>query len=310
MTNYSESKGLLMFRNYLITALNNLLKNKLFSFINIAGLSIGLAACILIALFVQDETSYDKHWAGQDRIYRINTSVDRTGGNPGMSGSGSELLVPALNEYFGEEIEASTQIEPLQRQVVIGDASFDLVISEVDADIANVFDFEVLAGDLGATLAAPLNIALNEAEARRLFALNEGATAELADLVDQVVTVVVVANGDEIRVDLRVGAIYRLPAGNSIIEPYMPAMVQDYASNCGTVWLSLCSLSFVKLAPGVAPEALFPHWALVPMSCPATGSGSNCRTSPASIWILPLRLTTGATRSWCWPSPASPSWCC
>jgi len=49
--------GLLMFRNYLASALGNLLKNKLFSFVNIVGLAMGLAACLVIALYVHNETS-------------------------------------------------------------------------------------------------------------------------------------------------------------------------------------------------------------------------------------------------------------
>jgi len=57
-----------MFRNFLGTALNSLLKNKLFSLINIGGLAIGLAACILIGLYVRNETSYDRHWTDAERI--------------------------------------------------------------------------------------------------------------------------------------------------------------------------------------------------------------------------------------------------
>ena len=68
-----------MLKNYFTIALNNLLKNKLYSAINIAGLAIGLAACIIIGLYVRDQSSYDKPWKDSDRIYRVNYSVQNPG---------------------------------------------------------------------------------------------------------------------------------------------------------------------------------------------------------------------------------------
>lgn len=65
-----------MFQNYLKTALRNLMRQKLFSFINIVGLAIGLAAFILIILFVRDELTWDRHWERADDIYRIETTIE------------------------------------------------------------------------------------------------------------------------------------------------------------------------------------------------------------------------------------------
>ena len=64
-----------MFKNYLTIAFRNLLKFKSFSIINIFGLAIGIASCVLIMLFVADELSYDKFYKNSDRIYRIHTEV-------------------------------------------------------------------------------------------------------------------------------------------------------------------------------------------------------------------------------------------
>ena len=60
-----------MLRNYLKIALRNITGNPLFSAINIIGLAIGLACCIVISIFVQYELSYDKHWTNADRIHRV-----------------------------------------------------------------------------------------------------------------------------------------------------------------------------------------------------------------------------------------------
>ena len=64
-----------MLRNYLKIAWRNLVNNKTFSFINIVGLAIGLACFILIALYVLDELSFDRHNRKADRIYRVNSDI-------------------------------------------------------------------------------------------------------------------------------------------------------------------------------------------------------------------------------------------
>ena len=60
-----------MFRNYLAASIRNLLRNRLYTAINIAGLGVGFAAALLIGLFIRDELSYDQFFADSDRVYRI-----------------------------------------------------------------------------------------------------------------------------------------------------------------------------------------------------------------------------------------------
>ncbi len=64
-----------MFKNYLKVALRNLWKNKVFSAINIIGLSAGLAVCLLIVLYVKDESGYDKFYAQSENIYRVDADI-------------------------------------------------------------------------------------------------------------------------------------------------------------------------------------------------------------------------------------------
>jgi putative ABC transport system permease protein len=66
---------LAMLKNYSKTAIRNLIKNKFYSSLNIIGLSIGLATCLLIFLYVLDELSYDKYNVNADRIYRVNNEL-------------------------------------------------------------------------------------------------------------------------------------------------------------------------------------------------------------------------------------------
>ena len=71
-----------MFRNYLITALRNFTRHKLYSFINIAGLTVGLTCAIFIILFVRDELSYDKWIPGTENLYRVEVTYFNAGQPP------------------------------------------------------------------------------------------------------------------------------------------------------------------------------------------------------------------------------------
>src|SRR5215211_1342772 len=85
-----------MLRNYLKTAWRNLLKNKVFSFINILGLAIGLCCFLLISMYVLDELSFDKYNAKAARIYRVNSDI-RFGG--------TDLNLPVTPDIMGATLK-------------------------------------------------------------------------------------------------------------------------------------------------------------------------------------------------------------
>src|SRR5688572_6513615 len=88
-----------MLQNYLKVAWRNLLRNKTFSIINIAGLAIGLACFLVIALFVMDELSYDRYHTHSKNIYRVNMDA-RWGGQDMRLAETSDHLGPAIkNDY-------------------------------------------------------------------------------------------------------------------------------------------------------------------------------------------------------------------
>lgn len=95
-----------MIKNYFKIALRNLQRNKIYSLINIAGLTIGLTACLLVATVVLDDLSYDHHWKNSDDIYRI-VSINKSNKNAiekstqSFSGLGPSLKkdFPEVKEY-------------------------------------------------------------------------------------------------------------------------------------------------------------------------------------------------------------------
>ena len=89
-----------MFRNYLKTAWRNLMKNKMFSFINILGLTIGITVCMMIFLFIMNEFSVDSFHKNGKNIYRVMRSFDASKqAAPWLSGPYATAL---LNDYKGE----------------------------------------------------------------------------------------------------------------------------------------------------------------------------------------------------------------
>src|SRR5664279_4269869 len=92
-----------MIKSYFKLALRNLARNKVYSFINIAGLSLGLASAMLIILYVKDEISYDRFHEGVDRIYRVTSqSVDKKENKTNFSGNTGYLQGPRFTAHIPE----------------------------------------------------------------------------------------------------------------------------------------------------------------------------------------------------------------
>ena len=100
-----------MLQNYFKIALRNLLRNKVYSFINIFGLSLGVACCMLLALYIQDELSYDKHHAGLENIYRIDTQFESDMGLDKI-GTTSPPIAMTLKDEIGEIEYAARVLSP------------------------------------------------------------------------------------------------------------------------------------------------------------------------------------------------------
>ncbi len=196
-----------MFKNYFVTALNNLLKNKLYSAINIAGLAVGLSACILITLYVQDELSYDKHWAKSESIYRLNMTFTVPGQAPITAGWVPGRALPALRSFFPGEFDAGSRILSLDVDIKIGNNSFNQEVNWVDQQFTELFDLEVTAGDLSRSLQNTNSIALSQDLAVRLFG-NDSPIGEVFSLI----------RGESTK-DYQVAAVYRAPKNSELSLP-------------------------------------------------------------------------------------------
>jgi len=98
-----------MIRNYIKTAFRSLMKNKGFTAINVLGLALGLAACLLIVFYVFDELSYDRFNVKADRIYRVNNDI-KFGGNENSYAAAPAPAAAALKSDFPEIEQAARLI--------------------------------------------------------------------------------------------------------------------------------------------------------------------------------------------------------
>ena len=180
-----------MLSNYLKIAWRNIVGNPLFSAINIVGLSIGLACCIIITLFVRYEMSYDKHWVDADRIYRVTRDFF---GNDLELAAVAPPIAPLMKQDFAE-------IEDVTRLLQTGDVTMTRGETRVrerqfviaDPNVFEFFNLEFVSGDAASALNGPLDVVLTERAVERYFGDEDpiGQTLNLMDQADVTVRAVI-----------------------------------------------------------------------------------------------------------------------
>jgi len=136
-----------MFKNYFTIAVRNLWRNKIFSAINIFGLSVGLACCMLIFLYTKDEVSYDRFHQKKDQIYRITADVRDDKGNGVMKGVKTGLIHGLSFKQNIPEIEDFVRVEAANYVVRKGKEIFYQQALFVDDNFFSVFSFPLISGD-------------------------------------------------------------------------------------------------------------------------------------------------------------------
>ncbi|MBE7178178.1 MAG: ABC transporter permease, partial [Mucilaginibacter polytrichastri] len=158
-----------MFSNYIKIAWRNLLRNTLFSVINISGLALGIATCLLIMLYVQNERSYDRFNENADRIYRVTFRGKMNGGEI-REANVMPPVAQTLKRDF-PEVEQATRIRPYGTpQVQFGDKVFkEDNFALADANIFSVFTLPMLKGDPKTALQQPNTVVITSDVAHKYF---------------------------------------------------------------------------------------------------------------------------------------------
>lgn len=157
-----------MLRHHLITALRSLAYHRLYSIINIAGLSIGLAAAVLIVLYVRDELSYDDWIPGTANLYRLEATFHIPGTDPAPFAMASYPVVTAIRGQI-PQVRAAIHVHPESMTVGLGDRQFRETVTFVDPDFFQVIRLPLADGDPARVLAEPESVVLSQSTARKLF---------------------------------------------------------------------------------------------------------------------------------------------
>ncbi len=227
-----------MYNNYFKTALRNLLRNKIYSFINIAGLILGLACAMLIMLYVKDEISYDRFHKNENQIYRIdkqNTSKDGTVHNGSYTGY---FPGPRFAANI-PEIRSFVRFQPTQLDIKIGADIQSQAVSLVDANFFCVFTFPLVSGSPKTVLTQPNSVVITQEMSKKYFGNS--------DAIGKIIS----ANKDGKFIPYVVTGVAKNCPKNSSIKFQFLLPLKDSAeaeSNNGN-WFNYFLTTFVVLSP-------------------------------------------------------------
>ncbi|MBX2946041.1 MAG: ABC transporter permease [Cyclobacteriaceae bacterium] len=195
-----------MLKNYFTIAIRNILKHRIFSFINIFGLAVAMSICMAIMMLVADQMMYDRYNPDRDRIYRITTRmVDKNNkleiGNPYATAT-LPVRDELLNNFTGVE-KAVRIMRGFGNNWLELEPSFDVNVPIsgyfVDAEMLEVFKYELLYGDSKSALVNPYSVVLTKKAAEKLFKEENplGQSFKVGELGIYTVTGVLKDNGNK-----------------------------------------------------------------------------------------------------------------
>ena len=228
-----------MFKNYFIVALRNLLRNKIYAFINIAGLSIGLACAMLIILYVKDEVSYDRFHANVGNIYRITTQgIDKNGGKGRKDPNTGYLQGPRFAQNI-PEIKSFVRVQSGNENIKLGTEVKDQDLLLVDSTFFDVFSFPLISGNRHTCLKDPLSVVLSEDAAKKQFGTTD------------VIGKIVMLKDDSVFVPHKVTAVAKKSPQNSSIKFEMLLPIRESKEDAlnSENWFNFFLNTFVVLPP-------------------------------------------------------------
>lgn len=241
-----------MLQNYFKIAFRALWRNKIHSSINVLGLSLGIACCVLIALFVRDEWTFDTFHTKANRIYRVFVKEDWGENQQFFNTTTPMPMGPALKDNL-PEVESFTRFVAINTMVKVGEKQFSEGVVLADRSVFSVFDFDLLQGEREVALRDQHNLVITPQIAEKYF----GQT----DPVGQNLSVQVGDNFEEFTVT----AVVAIPT-NSGIRFNMLIPDHNYSKifserQLNSGWFNIHPSTYVLLREGVTAaqvESKFP----------------------------------------------------
>lgn len=230
-----------MFRNYLKIASRNLWKNKGYSAINIFGLAIGLATCLMITLFVVDELSYDKYNTKADRIYRINTSIRLNSSDFEHHVAPAPMAGVLLKDY--PKIEQAARIRGGGDMLVQkgNETLIEHNAFSADPSLFSVFSLPMISGNPKTALNQPHTMVISESIAKKYFNTTDaiGKTLKVDNTTPYIIT----------------GVIKETPAQSHLHFNFIKSNAGDEEDH-SDFWLNNNYSTYVLVRPGTDQQTL------------------------------------------------------
>jgi putative ABC transport system permease protein len=235
-----------MIKNYLKVAFRKLWSHKVFSFINILGLAIGMTACFLIFLYVSFELSYDNFHSKADRTYRVVADI-KTPTEVINAGGPAWAVAPNAADEF-PEVESFVRIAGGDKVLFRkGDLKFqEENTAWADSAFFKVFDFKLLRGNSNTALKEPFSIVFSETAAKKYFGKE--------DPVGQTLLI----TGDALPAKVT-GIMKDIPENSQIkadVILSMTTITQNFAKGIDSQWGNYGAAAYLLLKPGTNPKAL------------------------------------------------------
>jgi putative ABC transport system permease protein len=247
-----------MFRNYLVTALRNIVRHKLYSFINIAGLAVGLACVIFVLLFIRDELSYDKWIPGAQNLYRLEKTSNLLGRDPYHWAMDPFLITPAMREAI-PEVRTTTRLYYTYVTLFAGDRQFREHVAFVDPNFFNVIKLPLMRGNPASVFRDPESLVLSESAARKYFGTTDAIGKTIRTTADCESDKDIAACRVRL-VPLKVTGIMRDIPHDSHLDGDLFIPNTSITDRTGQQekqsWFSAPVFSYVVLAPGARPETV------------------------------------------------------
>lgn len=237
-----------MFTHYCISAWRNMVKNGLFSLINVFGLAVGLASCILILLFVKAESGFDSWVPQADRIVRLHTAYTFPDQPEFLTVRSAGKMKDAIENYASNQVETATRIAPIHFAVNRDKDAFAEQIMFVDPSFFNVFDLPFVQGDRANSFSKPMDLVVTERTAIKYFGRTDvvGETLTICCLEDQTYSLAIT------------GVIKDFPDNShfnlDFIVQIQPELFAKYPGILDT-YTSVNVYTYFKLLPNVAIDA-------------------------------------------------------
>ncbi|MEO8173466.1 MAG: FtsX-like permease family protein [Sediminibacterium sp.] len=240
-----------MFKRYLTTAWRSLFHHKLYTGLNIAGLTFGISCFLLLGLYLFDELSFDRYHSKADRIYRV--IEHRRTNNEELTIAGASFKLSQESQKI-PGVETTTRISRLGRDNISNPQKtqnkFQETITYCDANLFKVFDFNFIDGDPATALNEPNSVVLTATMAQKLFGNTHvvGKTVKI-DFLEPLLTVTAVVKDH--------------PSNSSFDFTYLLNEAtfknsEDYKRTAASDWSSNQFLVYALLAKNVRPENIAP----------------------------------------------------